>query len=121
MATSQSDLETYISILKQCKPLPLFQLEKLIVKAKEVLSAEANVPNVRSPVTVCGDIHGQFYDLKELFKAHAKPKAQASRSYSCRLPSIIVGEKVCMGIAGQFCNCLLQVLFLHSDYINMLV
>ena len=70
---NQDDVEGYISTLKQCKPLPFFQLEKLIVKAKEVQSAEPNVPTVRSPVTICGDIHGQLYDLLELFKICGEP------------------------------------------------
>jgi hypothetical protein len=40
----------------------------LCEKAKEILVNESNVQAVRAPVTICGDIHGQFYDLKELFK-----------------------------------------------------
>jgi serine/threonine-protein phosphatase 4 catalytic subunit len=43
-------------------------VKNLCAKAKEILVEEANVQRVDSPVTVCGDIHGQFYDLLELFK-----------------------------------------------------
>ena len=39
-----------------------------VFQAREVLSGESNVKVVQSPVTVCGDIHGQLYDLLELFK-----------------------------------------------------
>jgi serine/threonine-protein phosphatase 2A catalytic subunit len=36
------------------------------------LQKESNVQFVRAPVTVCGDVHGQFYDLIELFKIGGK-------------------------------------------------
>ena len=54
--------------LLECKPLPEHEVRTLCSKAKEILVNESNVQQVRAPVTVCGDIHGQFHDLKELFR-----------------------------------------------------
>ncbi len=37
-------------------------------QARELLMGESNVQAVSCPVTVCGDVHGQFHDLMELFR-----------------------------------------------------
>jgi len=46
---------------------PESEIEELCQKTKEILVEESNVVSIRSPVTICGDIHGQFEDLLELF------------------------------------------------------
>ncbi|KAJ1981099.1 3',5'-cyclic-nucleotide phosphodiesterase (PDEase) (3':5'-CNP) [Dimargaris xerosporica] len=39
----------------------------IIEQATGVLRAEPNLLEVAAPVTICGDIHGQYYDLVKLF------------------------------------------------------
>ncbi|KDO70824.1 hypothetical protein CISIN_1g021077mg [Citrus sinensis] len=67
-----TDLDEQISQLMQCKPLSEPQVKALCEKAKEILMEESNVQPVKSPVTICGDIHGQFHDLAELFQIGGK-------------------------------------------------
>ena len=45
----------------------------LLFSAKLILKAESNVQPVHCPVTVCGDLHGQFYDFIELLKIGGDP------------------------------------------------
>lgn len=48
------------------------EIKLMCEKAKEILSGESNVQKVPCPVTICGDIHGQFFDLLELFRIGGK-------------------------------------------------
>lgn len=43
-------------------------MKDLCDKAREALIEESNVQPIKCPVTVCGDVHGQFYDVMELFR-----------------------------------------------------
>lgn len=54
---------TELEIKDICEKVNLISLQ-----AKEILSNESNIQSVNAPITICGDIHGQFHDLLELFK-----------------------------------------------------
>ena len=60
--------DKWLEQLKDLKCLSEEDLKQLCEKAKEIFIEESNVQNVSAPVIICGDIHGQIYDLIELFK-----------------------------------------------------
>eukprot|EP01006_Ploeotia_vitrea_P064087 TRINITY_DN86935_c0_g1_i1.p1 TRINITY_DN86935_c0_g1~~TRINITY_DN86935_c0_g1_i1.p1 ORF type:complete len:326 (+),score=35.61 TRINITY_DN86935_c0_g1_i1:66-980(+) len=63
-----SDLDRQIALLRNCEIIKESEVKTLCFKAREILLEEGNVQKIYAPVTICGDIHGQFYDLKELFE-----------------------------------------------------
>jgi serine/threonine-protein phosphatase 2A catalytic subunit len=94
---SREGIDEWVATLMECKPLTEPQVKQLCDKAshrgpsasahslrfhivyrcgpqaREIFIEESNVQPVRSPVTVCGDVHGQFHDLLELFQIGGFP------------------------------------------------
>ena len=61
------DVDNYLERLMKCELISDNEVKELTIKAKEVLIEENNIVMMSSPVNIVGDIHGQFYDLVNMF------------------------------------------------------
>ncbi|KAI3406013.1 PPH3 [Candida oxycetoniae] len=61
-------LDETIENIKQCKHIPESDVEEICTRIIDILIEEGNIQHIQTPVTICGDIHGQLHDLITLFK-----------------------------------------------------
>ena len=109
---SSKDIVAWMSRLVKGETLSESEIGLLCEKAKEILSSEENVVKVRAPVTICGDIHGQFHDLMELFRVAGTPP---------EVSFLFLGDYVDRGMFGVESLCMLLALKVRfSDRVTLL-
>ena len=76
MAGSDLDVDRCIDKLRGAaakgpgapKDLSEAEIKGLCATSRDVFMSQPMLLELEAPIKICGDIHGQFYDLKELFK-----------------------------------------------------
>ncbi|EPE07684.1 serine threonine-protein phosphatase ppe1 [Ophiostoma piceae UAMH 11346] len=92
--TPGSSLDEWLEEAKQCHYLPEAVMKQLCEMVKEVLMEESNIQPVSTPVTICGDIHGQFYDLLELFRVAGGMPGETDVQAPRTMTAVITSEDI---------------------------
>ena len=98
--------------LLKCELLTPPEISALCDLARPILQNSPNVIAVKSPVNVCGDIHGQFNDLLELFKIGGMPP-------HCNY--LFMGDFVDRGLHSvETVLLLLALKIMHPEHVHLL-
>jgi len=66
-------IDKYLEKARKGELLSELAIKLLCMKIKEILSKQPNTLILPTPLTIVGDIHGQFYDLQEIFTQISGP------------------------------------------------
>ena len=83
------------------------EIKDIIDKVSPILEKEPSLLHITSPIYICGDIHGQFYDLLTLFEIFSTPQKKKF---------LFLGDYVDRG--KQSLECLLLLLCFKIKYPN---
>ena len=72
-ADGSIDIEILIEHLNREGRIDINDAFDIIHTTSEIFRKEPNLLRLRDPITVCGDIHGQFFDLLRLMEAGGDP------------------------------------------------
>ena len=105
-------LSALLERAQRCELLAVPEIKWICESVREIFAREENIVNIITPVTVAGDIHGQFDDLLGLFDTGG---AVGDTRY------IFLGDYVDRGRHSVQVICLLFLLKIkHPDHITLL-
>ncbi|OHT13193.1 Serine/threonine-protein phosphatase PP2A catalytic subunit [Tritrichomonas foetus] len=73
LSMSEDYLERIIYKFWNSELPPKNEMQSLIEESTKIFIEEPNVLDIKPPITICGDIHGQFDDLLEIFRIGGFP------------------------------------------------
>mmetsp|Transcript_7663 Transcript_7663/g.11379 ORF Transcript_7663/g.11379 Transcript_7663/m.11379 type:complete len:322 (+) Transcript_7663:150-1115(+) len=71
--TSVGDIDKIIEQIRGGDLPSISVLKNMLARAIEIFSNEPTIVSVNAPITLVGDVHGQFFDVLELFRIGGAP------------------------------------------------